>query len=80
MHETQLKGTVGAGKAHILSFYSCLDGELLLASCSQDCLIRVWRLFAKTAAEPEQQTDTVIKMKQNVFEVSGDGEGGFQCN
>ncbi|KAI7798441.1 elongator complex protein 2 [Triplophysa rosa] len=48
------------------------DGELLLASCSQDCLIRVWRLFAKTAAEPEQQTDTVIKMKENVFEVSGD--------
>uniref|UniRef100_A0A8C1JKB5 Elongator complex protein 2 n=1 Tax=Cyprinus carpio TaxID=7962 RepID=A0A8C1JKB5_CYPCA len=50
------------------------DGELWLASCSQDCLIRVWRLFAKTATEPDQQTDAVIKMKEDVFQVSGDGE------
>uniref|UniRef100_A0A672SDU5 Elongator complex protein 2 n=1 Tax=Sinocyclocheilus grahami TaxID=75366 RepID=A0A672SDU5_SINGR len=50
------------------------DGELWLASCSQDCLIRVWRLFAKTATEPDQQADAVIKMKENVFQVSGDGE------
>uniref|UniRef100_A0A672SVS3 Elongator complex protein 2 n=1 Tax=Sinocyclocheilus grahami TaxID=75366 RepID=A0A672SVS3_SINGR len=48
------------------------DGELWLASCSQDCLIRVWRLFAKTATEPNQQTEAVIKMKENVFQVSGD--------
>uniref|UniRef100_A0A8C1URD5 Elongator complex protein 2 n=1 Tax=Cyprinus carpio TaxID=7962 RepID=A0A8C1URD5_CYPCA len=48
------------------------DGELWLASCSQDCLIRVWRLFAKTATEPDQQTDAVIKMKEDVFQVSGD--------
>ncbi|RXN05381.1 elongator complex 2 isoform X1 [Labeo rohita] len=48
------------------------DGELWLASCSQDCLIRVWRLFAKTATEPDQQTDAVIKMKESVFQVSGD--------
>uniref|UniRef100_A0A672SDK0 Elongator complex protein 2 n=1 Tax=Sinocyclocheilus grahami TaxID=75366 RepID=A0A672SDK0_SINGR len=48
------------------------DGELWLASCSQDCLIRVWRLFAKTATEPDQQADAVIKMKENVFQVSGD--------
>uniref|UniRef100_A0A672SFT9 Elongator complex protein 2 n=1 Tax=Sinocyclocheilus grahami TaxID=75366 RepID=A0A672SFT9_SINGR len=52
------------------------DGELWLASCSQDCLIRVWRLFAKTATEPDQQADAVIKMKENVFQVSGDGEAG----
>ncbi|XP_051948383.1 elongator complex protein 2-like isoform X2 [Xyrauchen texanus] len=48
------------------------DGELLLASCSQDCLIRVWRLFARTTNEPDLQINTVIKMKENVFEVSGD--------
>uniref|UniRef100_A0A8C2IZN4 Elongator complex protein 2 n=1 Tax=Cyprinus carpio TaxID=7962 RepID=A0A8C2IZN4_CYPCA len=48
------------------------DGELWLASCSQDCLIRVWRLFAKAATEPVQQTDAVLKMKENVFQVSGD--------
>ncbi|XP_059365685.1 elongator complex protein 2 isoform X1 [Carassius carassius] len=52
------------------------DGELWLASCSQDCLIRVWRLFAKTATEPDQQTDAVLKMKEDVFQVSGDGEPG----
>uniref|UniRef100_A0A8C1VPH7 Elongator complex protein 2 n=1 Tax=Cyprinus carpio TaxID=7962 RepID=A0A8C1VPH7_CYPCA len=46
--------------------------KLWLASCSQDCLIRVWRLFAKAATEPVQQTDAVLKMKENVFEVSGD--------
>uniref|UniRef100_A0A8C1ECB8 Elongator complex protein 2 n=2 Tax=Cyprinus carpio TaxID=7962 RepID=A0A8C1ECB8_CYPCA len=48
--------------------------KLWLASCSQDCLIRVWRLFAKAATEPVQQTDAVLKMKENVFQVSGDGE------
>ncbi|XP_056335527.1 elongator complex protein 2 [Danio aesculapii] len=48
------------------------DGELWLASCSQDCLIRVWRLFAKTATEPDHQTDGVIKMKENIFQVSGE--------
>ncbi|XP_067267372.1 elongator complex protein 2 isoform X3 [Chanodichthys erythropterus] len=48
------------------------DGELWLASCSQDCLIRVWKLFAKTAAEPEHQTDAIIKMKENIIQVSGD--------
>ncbi|XDV34745.1 hypothetical protein PO909_004873 [Leuciscus waleckii] len=48
------------------------DGELWLASCSQDCLIRVWRLFAKTVAEPDHQTDAVIRMKENIFQVSGD--------
>ncbi|XP_055075443.2 elongator complex protein 2 [Misgurnus anguillicaudatus] len=61
-HEDWIRGVEWANR----------DGELLLASCSQDCLIRVWRLFAKTAAELEQQTDTVIKMKEDVFEVSGD--------
>lgn len=55
-----------------------VDGELWLASCSQDCLIRVWKLFAKTAAEPDHQTDAIIKMKENIIQVSGDGEtGGF---
>jgi len=38
----------------------------------------VWRLFAKPVAEPDHATDAVIKMKENIFQVSGDGEaGGF---
>uniref|UniRef100_A0A9J7Z3Q9 Elongator complex protein 2 n=1 Tax=Cyprinus carpio carpio TaxID=630221 RepID=A0A9J7Z3Q9_CYPCA len=56
-----------------VKLWTC-NGELWLASCSQDCLIRVWRLFAKAATEPVQQTDAVLKMKENVFQVSGDGE------
>lgn len=41
-------------------------------------MIRVWKLFAKTVAEPDHQTDAIIKMKENIIQVSGDGEaGGF---
>ncbi|KAF0024761.1 hypothetical protein F2P81_023563 [Scophthalmus maximus] len=45
-------------------------GELLLASCSQDCLIRVWKLFAKSGTDIHTEDDhTIIKMKEDVFEV-----------
>ncbi|KAK2830294.1 hypothetical protein Q5P01_018225 [Channa striata] len=44
--------------------------ELLLASCSQDCLIRVWRLCAKSGTDAHTEDDhTIIKMKEDVFEV-----------
>ncbi|XP_059206595.1 elongator complex protein 2 isoform X2 [Centropristis striata] len=47
-----------------------LGGELLLASCSQDCLIRVWRLCAKSGTDAHVEDDhTIIKMKEDVFEV-----------
>lgn len=51
-------------------------GELLLASCSQDCLIRVWRLCAKsgTDARAEDEDHGVIRMKEDVFEVEEKGE------
>ncbi|TRY84309.1 hypothetical protein DNTS_025420 [Danionella cerebrum] len=48
------------------------DGELWLASCSQDCMIRVWRLFATTSREPEHHTDEVLKLKENIFQVCGE--------
>uniref|UniRef100_A0A3P8VKF9 Elongator complex protein 2 n=1 Tax=Cynoglossus semilaevis TaxID=244447 RepID=A0A3P8VKF9_CYNSE len=45
--------------------------ELLLASCSQDCLIRVWRLCAKSGTDTHTEDDhTVIRMKEDVFEVT----------
>ncbi|MEQ2269358.1 Elongator subunit elp2 [Xenotaenia resolanae] len=48
--------------------------ELLLASCSQDSLIRVWRLCAKSATNTSAEDDhTVIKMKEDVFEVKDRG-------
>ncbi|XP_037549325.1 elongator complex protein 2 [Nematolebias whitei] len=44
--------------------------ELLLASCSQDSLIRVWRLCAKSGSDTRTEDDhTIIKMKEDVFEV-----------
>uniref|UniRef100_A0A8C7ZUC9 Elongator complex protein 2 n=1 Tax=Oryzias sinensis TaxID=183150 RepID=A0A8C7ZUC9_9TELE len=45
-------------------------GELLLASCSQDSLIRVWRLTAKSSTDtPTEDDHAIIKMKEDVFEV-----------
>ncbi|KAI3358521.1 hypothetical protein L3Q82_014947, partial [Scortum barcoo] len=50
--------------------WASLGGELLLASCSQDCLIRVWRLCAKSGTDARAEDDhTIIKMKEDVFEV-----------
>ncbi|XP_034016686.1 elongator complex protein 2 [Thalassophryne amazonica] len=51
--------------------WASVGGELLLASCSQDCFIRVWRLSAKsgTDAHVEDDQSTAIKMKEEVFEV-----------
>ncbi|KAM9838235.1 elongator complex protein 2 [Aulostomus maculatus] len=50
--------------------WTSLGGELLLASCSQDCLIRVWRLCAKSGTDARtEDAHTIIKMKEDVFEV-----------
>uniref|UniRef100_A0A8D3DQ99 Elongator complex protein 2 n=1 Tax=Scophthalmus maximus TaxID=52904 RepID=A0A8D3DQ99_SCOMX len=50
--------------------WASIGGELLLASCSQDCLIRVWKLFAKSGTDIHTEDDhTIIKMKEDVFEV-----------
>uniref|UniRef100_A0A8C5KKA9 Elongator complex protein 2 n=1 Tax=Jaculus jaculus TaxID=51337 RepID=A0A8C5KKA9_JACJA len=39
--------------------------DLLLASCSQDCLIRIWRLRMKSASSETQDDD--IRLKENTF-------------
>ncbi|XP_029369470.1 elongator complex protein 2 isoform X2 [Echeneis naucrates] len=50
--------------------WTSISGDLLLASCSQDCLIRVWRLRAKCETDTgEKDNHTTIKMKEDVFEV-----------
>ncbi|KAM9738304.1 elongator complex protein 2 [Menidia menidia] len=48
--------------------WASTSGELLLASCSQDSLIRVWRLCAKSGSDPEDDP-AVIRVKEDVFEV-----------
>ena len=60
---------------------SLSDEELLLASCAQDCLIRMWRLRAGAGGDARPEDNhTVIRMKEEVFEVEERGEwprGGY---
>uniref|UniRef100_A0AAY4EPW4 Elongator complex protein 2 n=1 Tax=Denticeps clupeoides TaxID=299321 RepID=A0AAY4EPW4_9TELE len=49
------------------------DGELWLASCAQDCLIRVWRLFAKLQGGREDKAEAALRLKEDVFEVTENG-------
>ncbi|XP_066530537.1 elongator complex protein 2 [Hoplias malabaricus] len=60
-HEDWIRGVEWAAK----------DGELILASCAQDCLIRVWRLVIKCAPQSETPTEGVIRIKEDTFEVKG---------
>ncbi|XP_031585140.1 elongator complex protein 2 [Oreochromis aureus] len=50
--------------------WASAGGELLLASCSQDSLIRVWRLCAKSGTDTHAEDNhSIIKMKEDIFEV-----------
>ncbi|XP_051791916.1 elongator complex protein 2 isoform X3 [Erpetoichthys calabaricus] len=46
--------------------------DILLASCAQDCLIRLWRVFMKTSSSFDNAEDT-IKLKQDVFVLETNG-------
>uniref|UniRef100_A0A8C5Q1C9 Elongator complex protein 2 n=1 Tax=Leptobrachium leishanense TaxID=445787 RepID=A0A8C5Q1C9_9ANUR len=50
-------------------------GNLFLASCAQDCLIRIWKIFAKSTAEPSRMEDEEdsIKLKESMFTVTEEG-------
>uniref|UniRef100_A0A6Q2Z2V3 Elongator complex protein 2 n=1 Tax=Esox lucius TaxID=8010 RepID=A0A6Q2Z2V3_ESOLU len=58
--------------------WTCVDGDLLLASCAQDCLIRVWKLVAKSGAEGDHLDVCTIRMWEDVFTLTESGEGPFQ--
>uniref|UniRef100_A0A4W5PHV6 Elongator complex protein 2 n=1 Tax=Hucho hucho TaxID=62062 RepID=A0A4W5PHV6_9TELE len=47
-----------------------VEGDLLLASCAQDCLIRVWRLVAKSGTEGNTQDEHTIRMTEDVFKLT----------
>ncbi|EMP33910.1 Elongator complex protein 2 [Chelonia mydas] len=42
-------------------------GDLFLASCSQDCLIRIWQVQAKSTPFVEVKDDDSIRLKENIF-------------
>ncbi|KAG9355429.1 hypothetical protein JZ751_000267 [Albula glossodonta] len=49
------------------------DGEILLASCAQDCLIRIWKVFAKEENLDDVHDTDTIRLKEDVFEVQVKG-------
>ncbi|XP_077609921.1 elongator complex protein 2 isoform X1 [Crocuta crocuta] len=46
--------------------------DLFLASCSQDCLIRIWKLYVKSTSLGTQDDDN-IKLKENTFTIEIEG-------
>ncbi|XP_041040669.1 elongator complex protein 2 isoform X2 [Carcharodon carcharias] len=52
--------------------WALCDGNLLLASCSQDCLIRIWRIFTRTQFTSRHCNEGIIKLKEDFFCVQGD--------
>lgn len=45
---------------------------MLLASCAQDCLIRIWGVFTKGAGEDGDNED-MIRLKEDAFDVKVNG-------
>ncbi|KAF6087943.1 elongator acetyltransferase complex subunit 2 [Phyllostomus discolor] len=51
--------------------WAAFGKDLFLASCSQDCLIRVWRLYIKSTSL-ETQDDDNIRLKESTFTVENE--------
>uniref|UniRef100_A0A8D2DFS7 Elongator complex protein 2 n=1 Tax=Sciurus vulgaris TaxID=55149 RepID=A0A8D2DFS7_SCIVU len=79
VHAIYQKGALGAA-LHALIVSAASDStvrlwlkkgsegrDLFLASCSQDCLIRIWRLYVKLTSSEIQ--DDNIRLKENTFTV-----------
>uniref|UniRef100_A0A2K6RU32 Elongator complex protein 2 n=1 Tax=Rhinopithecus roxellana TaxID=61622 RepID=A0A2K6RU32_RHIRO len=45
--------------------------DLFLASCSQDCLIRIWKLYIKSTSLETQDADN-IRLKENTFTIENE--------
>uniref|UniRef100_A0A8C9F4V5 Elongator complex protein 2 n=1 Tax=Pavo cristatus TaxID=9049 RepID=A0A8C9F4V5_PAVCR len=48
--------------------WAICGGDLFLASCAQDCLIRIWKVCTKSKQFSEIEDDS-IRLKENVFTV-----------
>ncbi|XP_072561842.1 elongator complex protein 2 [Paramormyrops kingsleyae] len=50
--------------------WAAVEGGILLASCAQDCLIRIWGVFAKGAGDDDDDGgEDVIGLKEDTFDV-----------
>uniref|UniRef100_S4RVI8 Elongator complex protein 2 n=1 Tax=Petromyzon marinus TaxID=7757 RepID=S4RVI8_PETMA len=65
-----------------LEFVQEDGGDLLLASCSQDCMIRLWRVSPKSPGEElafPRQEEGVLKLKENTFSVLTSDQTFLYC-
>ncbi|XP_077165816.1 elongator complex protein 2 isoform X2 [Paroedura picta] len=53
--------------------WAVCDGDLFLASCAQDCLIRIWKIHAASPSFLGSGEDDVIKLKENIFTMKDHG-------
>uniref|UniRef100_A0A8C0I4J0 Elongator complex protein 2 n=1 Tax=Balaenoptera musculus TaxID=9771 RepID=A0A8C0I4J0_BALMU len=51
--------------------WAAFGRDLFLASCSQDCLIRIWRLYIKSTFLEAQEDDN-IRLKENTFNIESE--------
>ncbi|KAB1258358.1 Elongator complex protein 2 [Camelus dromedarius] len=51
--------------------WAAFGRDLFLASCSQDCLIRIWRLNIKSTSLETQEDDN-IRLKENTFTIENE--------
>ncbi|KAL4682259.1 hypothetical protein H8959_001814 [Pygathrix nigripes] len=51
--------------------WAAFGQDLFLASCSQDCLIRIWKLYIKSTSLETQDADN-IRLKENTFTIENE--------
>ncbi|XP_017807161.1 elongator complex protein 2 isoform X2 [Papio anubis] len=51
--------------------WAAFGRDLFLASCSQDCLIRIWKLYIKSTSSETQDADN-IRLKGNTFTIENE--------
>ncbi|XP_025220660.1 elongator complex protein 2 isoform X7 [Theropithecus gelada] len=51
--------------------WAAFGRDLFLASCSQDCLIRIWKLYIKSTSSETQDADN-IRLKENTFTIENE--------
>ncbi|XP_053099846.1 elongator complex protein 2 isoform X2 [Hemicordylus capensis] len=49
--------------------WAIFDEDLFLASCAQDCLIRIWKMHQTSSLLVEIQDDNAVRLKENIFTV-----------
>uniref|UniRef100_A0A5F9DVU8 Elongator complex protein 2 n=1 Tax=Oryctolagus cuniculus TaxID=9986 RepID=A0A5F9DVU8_RABIT len=70
-HDTLIVSAASDSTVRLWSKKDSESSDLFLASCSQDCLIRVWKLYMKSTSSGTQDDDT-IRLKENTFTIENE--------